>query len=297
MSAAGAAGIGRGMRRRPAALAATLVCLAALACSSAAAPAATTRSCGSVRDPYPGTRYAGVDLSHITATGVSCRAARSVARGAHRKALGITPAGQRHPDVHLERLEGPRRPAPGERPLRRDPRVHARALALLAGRFRTAVLDMPREPVYSVQEHADRAVPRAARGTPGGHPDVRAHVHVAHRGGRGDRLVRPAPRRRARPPPPRSCATRRTRSSSTSAWTSSTCCGARPRWRTVAQRILFQPGDILEHGEEGEEAVTPATTTRPTWPSRPVGAAPAVRAASSRPGGSLGIGSLRGRER
>ena len=29
-----------------------------------------------------------------------------------------------------------------------------------------------------------------------------------------------------------------------------------PRWRTVAQRILFQPGDILEHGEEGEEAVT-----------------------------------------
>ena len=27
-----------------------------------------------------------------------------------------------------------------------------------------------------------------------------------------------------------------------------------PRWRTVAERILFQPGDILEHGEEGEEA-------------------------------------------
>ena len=41
--------------------------------------------------PLPGTRYAGVDLSHITATGVSCRTARSVARGAHRKALGITP--------------------------------------------------------------------------------------------------------------------------------------------------------------------------------------------------------------
>ena len=28
-----------------------------------------------------------------------------------------------------------------------------------------------------------------------------------------------------------------------------------PRWRTVAERILFQPGDILEHGEAGEEAV------------------------------------------
>jgi hypothetical protein len=89
VSAAGAAGIGRGMRR-PAALVATIVCLAALAVA-AVAPAATTRSCGSVRDPYPGTRYAGVDLSHITATGVSCRTARSVARGAHRKALGITP--------------------------------------------------------------------------------------------------------------------------------------------------------------------------------------------------------------
>jgi len=89
VSAAGAAGIGRGMRR-PAALVATIVCLAALA-AAAVAPAATTRSCGSVRDPYPGTRYAGVDLSHITATGVSCRTARSVARGAHHKALGITP--------------------------------------------------------------------------------------------------------------------------------------------------------------------------------------------------------------
>jgi hypothetical protein len=77
--------------RRPAALVATIVCLAALA-AAAVAPAATTRSCGAVRDPYPGTRYAGVDLSRITATGVSCRAARSVVRGAHRRALGITPA-------------------------------------------------------------------------------------------------------------------------------------------------------------------------------------------------------------
>ena len=92
MSAAGAAGIGRGMRRRTAALVATIACLAAVASGPAVAPAATTRSCGGVRDPYPGTRYAGVDLSRITATGVSCRAARSVVRGAHRRALGITPA-------------------------------------------------------------------------------------------------------------------------------------------------------------------------------------------------------------
>jgi hypothetical protein len=41
--------------------------------------------------PCPGTRYAGVDLSHITAKGVSCTTARRVARGAHKKALGLTP--------------------------------------------------------------------------------------------------------------------------------------------------------------------------------------------------------------
>jgi len=53
--------------------------------------AAVTRSCGSVKDPYPGTRYAGVDLTRITAKGVSCATARRVAKGAHRKALGLTP--------------------------------------------------------------------------------------------------------------------------------------------------------------------------------------------------------------
>ena len=51
--------------------------------------AAKTRSCASVVNPYPNTRYEGVDLSHIRATGVSCRGARRVARGAHRKALGV----------------------------------------------------------------------------------------------------------------------------------------------------------------------------------------------------------------
>jgi hypothetical protein len=56
-----------------------------------ASQAATTRSCGSVKDPYPGTRYAGVDLSRITARGVSCATAKRVAKGAHKKALGVTP--------------------------------------------------------------------------------------------------------------------------------------------------------------------------------------------------------------
>jgi hypothetical protein len=72
-----------------------------------------------------------------------------------------------------------------------------------------------------------------------------------------------------------------------------------PRWRTVAQRILFQTGDILEHGEEGEEAVdagnedvsNPAVAPS----SAPAPAGPAPAAAGS--GGSLGIGSLKGRER
>jgi len=69
VSAAGAAGIGRGMRRRPAALAATIACVVAIT-AAAAAPAATTRACGSVRDPYPGTRYAVVTDKETTATAV-----------------------------------------------------------------------------------------------------------------------------------------------------------------------------------------------------------------------------------
>ena len=60
-----------------------------------------------------------------------------------------------------------------------------------------------------------------------------------------------------------------------------------PRWRTVAQRILFQPGDILEHGEAGEEAVDEQTGGE----SDPAAAPP-----SGTSGASLGIGSLRGRD-
>jgi hypothetical protein len=50
-----------------------------------------------------------------------------------------------------------------------------------------------------------------------------------------------------------------------------------PAWREVAQRVLFQPGDIVEHGDEGGEAVESGEDDAPP------------RAA----GGSLGIGSLR----
>jgi hypothetical protein len=73
-------------------LAPLVLCLSVASASVApATQAAVTRSCGSVKDPYPGTRYAGVDLTHITAKGVSCTTAKRVAKGAHRKALGLTP--------------------------------------------------------------------------------------------------------------------------------------------------------------------------------------------------------------
>ncbi len=55
------------------------------------AGAQAARSCGSVENPYPGTRYEGEDLKRVLASGVSCATARRVARGAHRKALGLTP--------------------------------------------------------------------------------------------------------------------------------------------------------------------------------------------------------------
>ena len=56
------------------------------------APAAhAAKACQPVLNPYPGTRYEGVDLTRIRATRVSCPGARRVARRAHRRALGITP--------------------------------------------------------------------------------------------------------------------------------------------------------------------------------------------------------------
>jgi hypothetical protein len=55
-----------------------------------------------------------------------------------------------------------------------------------------------------------------------------------------------------------------------------------PVWRAVAQRVLFRPGDIIEHGEEGEEAADDPDAAPPEPPA-------------GRPE-SLGIGSLRGAE-
>ena len=66
------------------------------ACALAGAPAAgaaSYKSCKPVVNPYEGTRYEGVDLSSIRVSRGSCAGARAVAKGAHRKALGLTPTG------------------------------------------------------------------------------------------------------------------------------------------------------------------------------------------------------------
>jgi uncharacterized protein len=61
-----------------------------------------------------------------------------------------------------------------------------------------------------------------------------------------------------------------------------------PRWREIAQGVLFQPGDVVEHGEEaeaesGEEAGSEGSGGNEGSGGGVAGA-----------GGSLGIGSLRG---
>ena len=54
-----------------------------------------------------------------------------------------------------------------------------------------------------------------------------------------------------------------------------------PLWREIAQGILFQEGDIVEHGEESEEEATEGAAER----GSPLSGST-----------SLGIGSLRGAE-
>jgi len=65
-----------------------------LAFNVAGAPAAQGagyRPCAAVIDPYTGSRYDGVSLRRIRTLRAHCATARRVARGAHRRALGITP--------------------------------------------------------------------------------------------------------------------------------------------------------------------------------------------------------------
>lgn len=67
--------------------------LVAVVAGPAASPAAAAeKACERVRNPYPGTRYDGVDLTNIRTMRASCRTARRVARHAHRKALQEPPS-------------------------------------------------------------------------------------------------------------------------------------------------------------------------------------------------------------
>jgi hypothetical protein len=56
-----------------------------------------------------------------------------------------------------------------------------------------------------------------------------------------------------------------------------------PRWREIARGVLFQDGDIVEHGEEAEAESESSDATEP-----------GARAFGPDGSGSLGIGSLRG---
>ncbi len=55
-----------------------------------------------------------------------------------------------------------------------------------------------------------------------------------------------------------------------------------PKWREIAHGVLFQEGDIVEHGEAAEAAADDGGDEAASSPAAPAG------------GGSLAIGSLRG---
>jgi hypothetical protein len=57
-----------------------------------------------------------------------------------------------------------------------------------------------------------------------------------------------------------------------------------PEWQKIAQGVLFQPGDIVTHGDTAEESAEDDG-------GPPVPGAPSIGGGA---GGSLGIGSLRG---
>jgi hypothetical protein len=63
-----------------------------------------------------------------------------------------------------------------------------------------------------------------------------------------------------------------------------------PKWREIAQGVLFREGDIVEHGEAAEAGAEddgePGSSDAPGAGSKASGGVPG--------GGSLGIGSLRG---
>ena len=77
--------------RRRGVVACVALCALLVAAGPAPAEAAPFRACGSISNPYAGSRYEGTDIRRVRALNVSCRTARRVARRAHAKALGIPP--------------------------------------------------------------------------------------------------------------------------------------------------------------------------------------------------------------
>jgi hypothetical protein len=66
---------------------------------------AVAKSCSPVVNPYEGSRYEGVDLTHIRAEGVPCETARKVARRAHAKALKKVPDPDGTLDFHWRKWD------------------------------------------------------------------------------------------------------------------------------------------------------------------------------------------------
>ena len=112
-----------------------------------------------------------------------------------------------------------------------------------------------------------------------GDPDLRPPVRVADRGGRGHRLVPAAARHRDRRGGRRDDAGRPGRGVQALQHGPRVPAAEDPRWRTVAEGILFQAGDIVEHGEAAEAEAFEGRGGRET----------------PFDDGSLGIGSLRER--
>jgi hypothetical protein len=91
--------------------------------------ATAAKHCRSVKNPYPNSRYEGIDLTRIRAEGVPCSRARDVARGAHKKALRMAPppSGILNYKWHRWTVRGDLRPSHDRfRASRRDNRVHWR---------------------------------------------------------------------------------------------------------------------------------------------------------------------------
>jgi hypothetical protein len=114
-------------RRRAGVLLASV--LFALVIALTPGDAAAAKHCRSVNNPYPNSRYEGIDLTHIRAEGVPCSRARDVARGAHKKALRTTPtpSGILNYRWHRWTVRGDLRPSHDRfRASRRDNSVHWR---------------------------------------------------------------------------------------------------------------------------------------------------------------------------